>query len=377
MVTLMVIAVLSLLGAAFLTTSATEIQIAAAQRAHTQALYLAEGGIHSALSELNRSLPVTGNGTLGPGEYAVQVITAGVLPGQRRIEATGHVPTQAAPRAVRQVAVLVVRPSPFQWGAFGRDSLDVGGSGVTDSFDSALGPYGGTNVGADGDVGSNGLIHLGGSAIVNGDATTGLGTIDVGGGRTPEEAITGDITMNAPPVTLDPIVLPTTNDNGNLPSSVYDSATGAFTLPGSMGTYTLPAGTYVFSSLDLSGGSILNIDGKVTIYLTGPFDGGGGGGINNVTQDPTQFTLYSTYDGAATAGEAVGLSGNSTFYGAIYAPNGQVKLGGGSQVFGSIVAASVDVSGQGDTRFHFDQALSRIAGASGKFAVVPKSWTEF
>jgi hypothetical protein len=62
------------------------------------------------------------------------------------------------------------------WGAFGATSLGMGGNGaVADSYNSHMAsctvpcPYGGSNIGSNGDIGSNGSIDLSSTITINGD----------------------------------------------------------------------------------------------------------------------------------------------------------------------------------------------------------------
>lgn len=372
-ITLMVMAILLILGAAFLAMSATELQIAGNERDSIQALYVAEGGVNSALSELNRNLPVTVSETLGPGQYTVTVTSAGPPAEQRRIEGTGYIPTQASPRAVKRVAILVTRPSsPFQFSLFGADGLSIDAGVRTDSYDSAVGPYDPLRAGSDGDVGSNGNITMDNGAIVNGDATAG-GTIALGGGT-----ITGTQTQGAPPVTLDPVdaAYRTPNANGTIvctPStpSCYNSITHALSTDAGQ-TVTLNAGTYYFSSISLDRGSSLVINGEATIYVTGTIYVDQGTITNS--GPPTNLTIYSSYASSGPFDFGINIDAAASFKGAIYAPNSAVYLDAMGDVYGSVVGKWIRMDA--DSRFHFDEALRRMGG-SGKFAVVLGSWTEF
>lgn len=132
-VAIMVVMLVALLGSALLTVSSTEHQIARNDQQVTQALYLAEAGVQTAMNDLNLGNPPTASGTLGPGEFTATVTPAAPPTNQLRIVAVGFVPSQAAPRAVRRLDVLVMRPTPFQWGAFGDTSATIGGGALSNS----------------------------------------------------------------------------------------------------------------------------------------------------------------------------------------------------------------------------------------------------
>jgi Flp pilus assembly protein TadG len=61
---------------------------------------------------------------------------------------------------------------PFSVGLFGARSLSLSNNGQTDSYNSTIGPYGGTNVGSSGNAGSNGPVTLDNSIRVKGGCQT-------------------------------------------------------------------------------------------------------------------------------------------------------------------------------------------------------------
>ena len=102
---------------------------------------------------------------------------------------------------------------------------------------------------------------------------------------------------------------------------------------------------------------IVEPDSTVVIYHAGDSFSVSGGGVINETQDPSSFRVH-------TRASKVTFTGNSSFYGVVYAPHGSLDPGGTTDIFGSFVARQIDIVGS--ARFHYDEALSRTAPDSFK-----------
>ena len=144
---------------------------------------------------------------------------------------------------------------------------------------------------------------------------------------------------------------------------------------------------------DPNGSSIITIDGKVEIYVTGDiilgnndeirilpgssltiYLGGNltidnGGAINNETKDAKALKIY----GLDTC-TSIDFKNSADFYGAIYAPNADILLRNGAQVYGAMVGKSFtqDVSGN----FHYDMSLREVDPSEIGVHMVIKRWSE-
>jgi hypothetical protein len=85
----------------------------------------------------------------------------------------------------------------------------------------------------------------------------------------------------------------------------------------------------------------------VTIYVTGPWDTSGGS-IINTDATAGNLHIYST-------GSDFDFSGGSYLCAAIFAPNAEMVVTGGSHFYGSVIARSFNNGG--GTTLHFDEAL--------------------
>lgn len=376
-VAIMVVMLVALLGSALLTVSGTEHQIARNDQQVTQALYLAEAGVQTAMNDLNLGNPPTASGTLGPGEFTATVTAAAPPTAQLRIVAVGFVPSQAAPRAVRRLDVLVMRPTPFQFGAFGDTSLTMAGGSLSNSYDSQVAAYDPLTAGSNGDVGSNGNITLNGTpTTVSGDVVAG-GTISTTGSVT----VTGDSTQGAPPVETANVDCPPPGFTpGALippgPGVSYNQGTGNLQITAGanlvLSAPPSPPGYYYFSSVTLVGGSTLSIAPgtlHVDVFISQTLSITAGTIVNTSAQ-PTQLSIW----GCGTSTTNWTLTGGSGSYFAVYAPNHQVNISGNADIWGSVVGNEINVGG--GARVHYDEALGRLRGNPNKYAVQPWSWTE-
>jgi choice-of-anchor A domain-containing protein len=119
---------------------------------------------------------------------------------------------------------------------------------------------------------------------------------------------------------------------------------------------TLNEGVYYMTDLDILGSATINCTGKVVIYLDCSTDTGSpdirinGNGIVNSSLIPSNLVLYCRDDVTNIA-----ISGNGSFYGAIYAPQANIVLNSGA-VYGAIVGKTVTMNGA-TSSVHYDEAL--------------------
>jgi len=115
----------------------------------------------------------------------------------------------------------------------------------------------------------------------------------------------------------------------------------------------------------------LTADGSVKVYVTGQFSASGNTTIG-VSSDPTYLLLLLVSSQEATI--EGGLTGNTEFYGGLYAPTATINISGNAEVFGSVVAKTVKVSG--NAKVHYDEALGVLTDPVGLYQVRVFSWRE-
>ena len=248
----------------------------------------------------------------------------------------------------------------------GLDGVSIGSTpALIDSFDSAKGQYGAGNKGSAAILVSNGAVSIEGSKVYGDVRSTASGvTLKssslVTGSVTAATTITnggtiqGASTPNSPSTAVAAQAVapcspfsPAASIGGKF---TYNASTGDLTVNGNR-TATLAAGSYCFHNLTLSGGGRLTASGPVTIHLTGQLgaNGNSSAGVGGV---PASLQVLSSYAG----GEGVVLSGTTNLYMTIYAPQAGVSLNGGPQLYGSVLAKTLSLTG--NPSLHFDSQLA-------------------
>ena len=128
---------------------------------------------------------------------------------------------------------------------------------------------------------------------------------------------------------------------------------------------------YVLGDLRLGNNDELEIlaDASLTIYLGGNLYIDNGGALNNLTMDPKQLKIY----GLDTC-LVIDFKNSGTFYGAIYAPDADIRLHNGVQVYGAMVGKSFtqDVN----ANFYYDMDLREVDASDIGVHMVIKRWSE-
>jgi Tfp pilus assembly protein PilX len=290
---------------------------------------------------------------------------------------------QAAQEEVTATIETPATPAS-NFAAFGTNggcgSLNFGGSTVqTDSYSSSGALVGGVPVisASGGNVGTNGNLTQAGGSTINGTLSTprvGVGScssgnvtaVSSGGGAT----VTGGVVQLPQQITMptpaapNPVP-PTTSYSGNGQTLTNGSTWGNVTVNAGA-TLTLCAAaqtcTINVNSITLSGNATLVIPVGATVILnvagtgqTTPIDFTGGS-VSNASFDPSHLQI--TYGGTGT----VKLNGGAQASAMVYAPNAAVSFSGGGDFYGSVIAATVSVTG--GAKLHYDRRLA------GEFFVV-------
>ncbi len=128
---------------------------------------------------------------------------------------------------------------------------------------------------------------------------------------------------------------------------------------------------YVIGDLILGNSDELQIlpDASLTIYLGGNLFIDNSGTINNLTTIPKQLKVY----GLDTCTN-IDFKNSGTFYGAIYAPEADIRLHNGVTVYGAMVGKSFlqDVN----ANFYYDMSLRQVSADEIGVHLVIKRWHE-
>ena len=276
---------------------------------------------------------------------------------------------------------------PWINGIFGDEELDFSSNAYVDSYDSRDGAYGGSNMGSEGHVGTNGThygcIDLDSNARIYGNAVSGPESI-------PEDVIItrgnaeifGEMDSLSEENAMPSVPLPEAllyngdyslggNDSDTIDESgVYTS----FRLDSNCTvTITTDVILYITGEFAMRSNSQLEIaDGvKVTIYLGGSFIQHSNTQINNLSEDPTSLLILGT----DTFNGEMEWNSNTQFLGSVYVPKADVHFNSNADFYGSISAKSFDCDS--NSKIHYDLALAALVldGAEGTPFTV-KSWQE-
>lgn len=266
-------------------------------------------------------------------------------------------------RYAREVAVMLHRELglSFEHAIFATEDIHLAGGSTTDSYDSAEGPYAETASPLGGDIGTNSVeksaIALGGKSRVN-------GTVEIGPGGDPSKVVKADpayyetAVAMATPVGLPDVDIPTGVSSGNVVSDEAVTMTpGTYgeVKIGSGATLSLSSGTYVIDKLSLEGDSIVEVtSAPVRLYIRRDLTLSGGT-LVNTTATPANVAFFLG-PGVRNAS----ITGGTTAHYVLYAPHTAVKVVGGGDLYGAIVAKSLSASG--GSRFHYDADLRNGIG---------------
>ena len=329
-----------------------------------EAFLAAEASVDLAMSELGNNKDYGGDGIgvvcggAGRAAFTAALVPPFAGPRAYTIHATGSVGSIS-----RKIDVNVVPATDSGPSFVGVDWISMS-TGVVDTYDSSKGSYASQASGsplhacADTHLQSNGNIALSGSAMVYGDATPGPGK-NVSGAT----GVTGSTAPATSPVVAE--------------AYVYAPPIGPM---GSVaGTITLCSGKHRYTSLVLGAGKVATITGDVELWVDGKFEISGsamgvlepgarltlhhgtdkltigGAGFVNQGQKPANLTINSATTYAVT------LSGSGDFFGTLRAPKAPLTASGGADIYGSVVAKTLTLSG--GTSLHYDKALRAASGA--------------
>jgi Tfp pilus assembly protein PilX len=352
----------------------TEIGLRASRRSgdSANALQLADAGINDAAKAITNhtatfSSPPSSLGTAG--SYTYTATKDGIV---WHLEATGT-DASGAQRRIRADAV----DQPIFGNAFFA-LTNASMKGTADSYtsptDTCSNPGSGV-VGSNGTItftGGTGTTNCGGTYPADGCIFYGQTTVPSGatgaGACPPTNSTTTTQKFIPPPVTVP----------GGLTSE------GAFTCPANG---TIPSGTHLYTNVILSDGCQVAGAGPAVLYATGSVAVGTVSGncrsVINAPPGSCNTHPNSWYTNGWPTRLQINVAGNGTvsfanhanFWGVINAPNSVVTTSGGGtpqvEVFGSVVAGSVDTAAQ--FSFHYDKSLSQQL-TTGQYQVT--NWRE-
>ena len=353
-------------------------QMVARAQAWNNALAIAESGIEEGLARFNAaSVNAFSIRYLNGGNYQVSYVN---VSGNLAVRSVGTVVVPySGDNISRTVQVTLSKTGLFMMGLLAINNIHFNGNGIAsdswnshDPAQSANGYYNGF-AGTNGDVGSiQGIVDIG-NHIISGSLYLGPNATYTGHSAN----VLGDIYTDAN-LTFQDISIPTQDDNGHniswnsAPTTTTGSGNSAVTTHpfSSSGYYlvydnypvTVNAGVNVTpdvrtadwnpTTLTISGGTTNS--GNVVLYLRrGDITLAGNNSGGAAANRPENLYVFGY-----PAVTSITLSGNSSFVGAIYAPEAMLTLNGGgnaNNLIGAAVVNTVTLNGHYD--FHYDTSL--------------------
>jgi hypothetical protein len=244
-------------------------------------------------------------------------------------------------------ATAIAALAPDSYGVVGLNGVSMSGNSSSSywSNDSGSGSTAGN-------IASNGDIVLSGGAVINGNARPGPG------GKVSGGTVTGSTSPLSAPLSYpngDAGIYATSNDNHLIPTANYSD--GSFTL-GRNKSLTLPGGNYYFKDFSASTGSKLSFTGSATVYCWGNLSMSG----QTVTAAsiPQNLKVVMCPGPLGETPGSVTITAGAALYADIYAPQSDVKIGGGGSIYGSVLGLTVSMSGSGS--IHYDLSLKSGGG---------------
>jgi Tfp pilus assembly protein PilX len=144
----------------------------------------------------------------------------------------------------------------------------------------------------------------------------------------------------------------------------YDATTGVFSFTGSNGGHmSIDPWTFCFRTFSVSGQGVVDIPSgqtvPVVINVTEAVNLSSGG-IANATLKAQNFQIISSYTGATNG---VQISGGPSAYMYVYAPQTQITVSGGADLYGALLGK--DLTAAGGAKLHFDKALGNSGNLYG------------
>ena len=318
-----------------------------------------------------------GHPNLGPRLVGYTAAAAG-KPAVIRIPDSGHIPaapngarfrvviTDASPKLdvkvigsaaggqVERAVRMEYERAPKPYVLVGINSLTLGSSAYTDSYDATKGPYAAATAKANGSVGSNGSVTLNNTAKVNGDVRYGVSsTLTVA----PTAVINGRRAPVHTPAVFPSVTLP--------PAGTY---TDLGDVNNSGGISSPAGGTYVINNLTLSGTAQVHWQGPVKLYIRNSYNVSGDVVIKTFNNLPANRQIFFL----PTCTNAT-WSGTNECVGDLYAPDTNFTVSGSVKKFGRIIAKTINNTSSGG--MHYDESLTSNNSAIS-FTPLPNSYLE-
>lgn len=273
-----------------------------------------------------------------------------------------------------------------------RDNIILKAGTVVDTIDSSI-----SMDPADCDekaiIGTNSIeadsVILNNGVVVDGDVVVGVGgdtgTVIKDMGATIDRSYSLSSSVEFPSVSAPTLLGPDTAISINTVGAEKTIGPGGdYPTTGRFSNISLKMGTklrvigdctlYLTGNVNMGQNSEIILDAdknaKLTIYLDGNWASDNGSGINNQTNSPSTFKLYGT----GPAGQAIDIKAKGEFYGVIYAPDADLTMFSGGNIYGSFVTNNFEL--KNPAQFLYDASLKTISVYEEGARFVVNRWNE-
>lgn len=390
---MIVVILLLIIGTSLLNMGLTNRTFSLREKSGLVARCAADAGITQALFEMNQKLqsqtllsdtmPLAYDVSLSNSDAIYSYVVSGSLAGGYSITSIGK-----SGNSQKMIKASLELGGIFDHAILTKDSLVLKADTIIDGYNSSDPTATDFNVKIGTQSTDDDKIILNNSVVVNGDIAVGVNgnaddvIKDLGAD------INGDIYASTNNNPLPDVTIPPLPSNGTSLSVKSGTITVS---PSENGTYSginLQNGKDI-GKLEVSGGDVvLHITGNIalgnnceivvkdgstlTIYIDGNINCDNGSGINTEAppDEASTLQLFATGEGK----QYLDVKAKSEWTGTIYAPNSDVILYAGGDVYGAIVADSFELKAGGD--FHYDAALRDVTIFDPGVRFVIKQWKE-
>ncbi len=355
----------------------------------------ADAGLERAIQEINNAvlaktwsdsvLPTTSDATLPRSKSVYSVTTQYDATGGYSITSVGTNQNRA-----HTVNATLRLKGLFENAIQCRDSITLKSGTVVGTIDStiSLDP-------ADCDdkaiIGTNSVeddkVILNSGVVVEGDVVVGVGgdtaTVIKDLGATTDDRYSLSTSVEFPPVSPPSLFGPDSAISIKKNEMTIGPG-GDFPANGRFSSISMKSGTtlrvigdctlYITGDVGMGQGSEIILDSsknaKLTIYLDGDWDSDNNSGINNQTELPSTFQLYGT----GPMGQTIDIKAKSEFYGVIYAPNADLTMFSGGDIYGSFVTNNFELKNPASCLYDVSLKTITVFDEGARFVI--NRWNE-
>ena len=363
---LLVVIIFVVMGTGLLSLGLHGRMLASRTAAEIAARCAADAGLTKAVFEMNEkmkvrpwddnTLPQETDATLAPSDATFTYTITSNPDYIYHVDVTGR-----AGRETKNVSCTLTLIGLFRNAVYAQNSIVLENGYLVDAYSSEQGPYGGVNA-------------LQPTTIATGDPNA----VAMGSG-----VVYGDFLVDygreLPAITA-PTEPPFDVSMGSIDTNEVD-------------IYFGPADSGQYDYIKLSKAK-LTIDGDVTLYVTGDFDGrqysaveilpdsyltlyvGGNmnfrntSSVNALTQEPTKCQVF----GVGEEGQQFLFEQSAVFYGTIYAPDADITLNNAAELYGAIICNNSEIANTAE--LHFDATLLQTSVSDVGAEFIVQHWRE-